>query len=57
MAESVCSDCKHFHRHYTRYRRGDYIPTAFGHCCRPRVKIRREDAPKNKKFLPRPADT
>ena len=50
---NTCSDCEHSRQHYTRRRRGDYVKTVFGHCVRPRVKVRTVDAPACEKFLPR----
>lgn len=38
-SEHVCQTCRHFFRHYTK-RNQSYIPTNFGHCPYPRVKIR-----------------
>lgn len=40
--EKVCETCKFFYRHYTRRGRY-YIETQFGHCSRPRIKIRTEE--------------
>ncbi len=37
--ERLCCTCAHFFRHYTKGPRS-YIPTNFGHCPYPRIKIR-----------------
>lgn len=54
---NTCSDCQYFHQHYVRHRNGTYGKTGFGHCSRPRIKIRKPGVPACDKFLPRPDHT
>ena len=45
MKTSICLDCKYFLRHYTRRENGSFVPTAFGHCYHPRIKLREVEDP------------
>ena len=38
--ENCCEPCRHFFRHYTKGK-DKYYATAFGHCSKPRIKVRR----------------
>lgn len=53
--EKLCCTCAHFFRHYTKGPRS-YIPTDFGHCPYPRIKIRtlRDSCPRWKAKKPSP---
>ena len=53
MESPVCLDCKYFLRHYTKRENGSFVPTAFGHCHHPRVKLRGIATPACPKFGPR----
>ena len=54
MKSPVCLDCKYFLRHYTKRENGSFVPTVFGHCYHPRIKIRDIETPACPKFCPRP---
>ena len=53
MESPVCLNCKYFLRHYTKRENGSFVPTAFGHCHHPRVKLRGIGTPACPKFGPR----
>lgn len=54
--KDTCLNCKYFYRHYTKAPRS-YVATVFGHCCRPRVRIRDIETPACARFSPRKSDT
>lgn len=43
VPEERCGNCKYFHQHYTRDKRGGYSPLWCGHCTHPRLKNRRRE--------------
>lgn len=42
--EQTCQNCAYFIQHYIKCKKG-YSSTSWGHCYRPRVKIRKIDVP------------
>lgn len=53
----TCRNCKHFVRHYIRYKRGNYCAIDFGHCVYPRIKDRSIDTPACVHFKARETET
>lgn len=37
----LCANCKHFYLHYLPHGEYDFRPANSGHCCYPRLKLRR----------------
>lgn len=56
MDAPICLNCKYFYRHYTKTPKS-YAATAFGHCCRPRIRIREIETPACGRFSLRKNDT
>ena len=53
--QQTCQTCAYFIRHYAKYRRG-YSALTWGHCYKPRVKMRKIDVPACPRYRERIGD-
>ena len=47
----TCQYCKHFLRHYTKFRYKQFFPLDVGHCINPRLRDKRIDTPACHRFV------